>query len=95
MPPNHSDLSALLTRKWQVEQRGLCALCGGTLVAGTSNGMMKPSPDRIDSANGAYIDDNVQITHLACNLAKLHYGMADFEEWLAALRGADISVDAT
>jgi hypothetical protein len=93
--PNHSDLSALLTTKWQDEQRGLCALCGGALVAGTTNAMMKPSPDRIDGTNGAYSDDNVQITHLACNLAKNQYGVEQFEEWIAALRGVDISVDAT
>lgn len=91
--PNHSDLSALLTRKWQEDQRGLCALCGGTLVAGTPNAMMKPSADRIDSTNGSYYDDSVQITHLACNLAKNQYGMAQFEEWIAALRGASHSVD--
>ena len=93
--PNISDLSVLLTRKWQDEQRGMCALCGGTLTAGTANAMMKPSADRIDSINGSYCDDNVQITHLACNLAKNQYGMEQFEEWLGALRGADLSIDAT
>ncbi len=85
--PNFSDLYSLLVQKWQTEQRGLCALCGGLLVAGSTNTMLQPSADRIDSSNGAYDVFNVQVTHLACNLAKNQYGLDHFEEWLVALRG--------
>ncbi len=85
--PNLSELSSLLTRKWQDDQRGLCALCGGTLVAATKNAMLQPSADRIDSTNGSYDRSNVQVTYLACNLAKNKYGVYDFEEWIVALRG--------
>jgi hypothetical protein len=34
---------------------------------------------------------NVQVTHLACNLAKNQYGLEHFEEWVAALRGGDLT----
>lgn len=66
--PDFSTLYGILFRKWQ-EQRGLCGLCRGKLVAGSENEMTQPSTDRIDSSNGAYDDDNVWITHLACKLA--------------------------
>lgn len=87
--PNLSELNALLIRKW-VEQAEQCALCGGALVVGGGNKMLQPSADRIDSANGAYDDTNVAITHLACNPAKNEYGMDDFEDWLSVLRGANL-----
>jgi hypothetical protein len=83
--PNLSDLIALLTRKWTDGQRGRCALCEGPLVP-KATGMLKPSADRIDSGNAAYDDGNVQITHLACNLAKNQYGAEDFANWLAIIR---------
>ena len=86
--PNLSDLNALLIHKWQ-EQNGRCDLCGGKLMSGGENKMLQPSADRIDSANGAYDDENVWITHLACNLAKNKYGLGDFEDWLSVLRGID------
>ena len=86
--PNLSDLDSLLSQKW-VEQNGQCALCRGPLVVGGSNKMLQPSADRTDSANGAYDDANVAITHLACNLAKNKYGMDEFEDWLSILRGVD------
>ena len=88
--PNLSELTALLTHLWQDRQGGACALCGAPIQAGTMNAMMKASADRIDSANGAYDETNVQITHLACNLAKNKWGIDQFEEWVAALRGADL-----
>lgn len=88
--PNISDLFSMLTRKWQVDQRGLCALCGGLLLPGTKNKMLQPSADRIDSNNESYDEQNVHITHLACNLAKNKYGTDEFEEWLMALRGNDL-----
>jgi hypothetical protein len=56
--------------------------------------MLQPSADRIDSCNGAYDDGNVQITHLACNLAKNKYGVNDFEDWLMVIRGVDLTIDA-
>ena len=93
--PAFAELSLLLAKKWQEQQAGRCGLCGGALVAGSTNPMMRPSPDRIDSSNGAYDDENVHITHLACNLAKVNYGTEQFEEWLAAPRGVDISIDVT
>ena len=88
--PNISDLVALITRKWQQGQGGRCALCGGELIAGTKNAMLQPSADRIDSDNGSYDDDNVQITHLACNLAKNKYGVDEFEDWMTVIRGVDL-----
>ncbi|WP_082767401.1 hypothetical protein [Bosea sp. PAMC 26642] len=91
--PNFSDLSALITKLWQESQGGSCALCGAALLASTTNRMLQPSADRIDSANGSYGEDNVQITHLACNLAKNAYGIDHFEEWIAALRGVDLTAD--
>jgi hypothetical protein len=87
--PNLSELNALLIRKWS-EQAGQCALCEGALVVGGENKMLQPSADRTDSANGAYDDANVGITHLACNLAKNKYGLDDFEDWLSVLRGVDL-----
>jgi hypothetical protein len=53
--------------------------------------MLSPSPDRIDSDNGAYTEDNVQITHLACNLAKNRYGAAEFRGWLDIVRDEDLA----
>jgi hypothetical protein len=84
--PNMSDLATLLTAKWNA-QLGQCVLCGGRLKSGTANPMLRSSADRIDSANGAYTEDNVQITHLACNLAKNQYGGKEFGEWLDTVRG--------
>ena len=92
--PNFSDLYSLLIQKWQIEQRGLCALCGGLLIEGTTNKMLQPSADRIDSGNGAYDALNVQVTHLACNLAKNQYGIDQFEEWLVAMRGSTPGTEA-
>jgi hypothetical protein len=84
--PNISELVALIIRKWQ-ECEGKCGLCGGQLIAGTRNSMLQISADRIDSSNGAYDDSNVHLTHLACNLAKNKYGLEEFEDWIAVLRG--------
>ncbi len=92
--PLFTDLYALLTRIWQTKQRGLCALCGASLLPGTNNRMMQASADRIDSANGAYDDTNVQVTHLACNWAKNKYGVTEFEEWVGAVRGVNLTTAA-
>ncbi len=48
----------------------------------TSKKLLQLSPDRIDSFNPSYGADNLQITHLACNLAKNDGSTEDFEEWL-------------
>lgn len=90
--PLFTDLYALLTRIWQQKQGGLCALCGAPLRPGTKNRMMQASADRIDSANGAYDDTNVQVTHLACNWAKNKYSVPEFEEWVGAIRGVDLTM---
>jgi hypothetical protein len=83
--PNQSDLVALIIRKWTVDQKGKCALCGGPLTQ-TAHKMLKVSADRIDSGNIAYDDANTQLTHLACNLAKNQWGFDAFEDWLAIVR---------
>lgn len=88
--PNLSDLNALFIRRWG-QQSGSCTLCGGMLAATSKNKMLQPSADRIESTNGAYNDDNVRITHLACNLAKNSHGLADFEDWLSVVRGVDLN----
>lgn len=87
--PSLSELHALLVRKWS-EQAGRCALCGGVLTVGAKNTMLQPSADRIDSANGAYENANVAITHLACNLAKNKYSLTEFEGWLLVIKDADL-----
>ena len=92
--PLFTDLYALLTRVWQKKQGGRCALCGASLQPRTTNRMMQASADRIDSANGAYDDTNVQVTHLACNWAKNQYGVAEFEEWVSAIRGVDVMAES-
>lgn len=89
--PNLSDLIALITRKWQDDQKGKCALCGGVLVQ-TKSKMLQPSPDRIDSANVSYDDANLQITHLACNLAKNQWGLSDFKDWLAIVQAGGLGI---
>ena len=89
--PNISDLITVLTSKWK-DQRHQCA-CGGHLFTFPTNPMLKPSADRIESENGAYTEDNVQITHFACNLAKNQYGAPEFREWLDVVRGEDMSGD--
>ncbi len=86
--PNQSDLIAMLTRKWTVDQDGKCALCGGEIWVPTENRLLQPSPDRIDIANGWYDEANLQVTHLACNLAKNDCDAAAFEEWMTVVRGA-------
>jgi hypothetical protein len=92
--PNLSDLIALILRKWHEDQTGVCALCGGKLIAGTTNPMLQPSADRIDSGNHAYDGDNLQITHLSCNLAKNKYGVSIFEDWMTVIRGVDLASDS-
>ncbi len=87
--PNISDLVALIIRKWTVDQDGRCALCHGPLTGETrTHRMLQPSVDRIDSSNGACDDANLQVTHLACNLAKNQYGADAFADWLTVVQDA-------
>ncbi|UNC16241.1 hypothetical protein FE249_18670 (plasmid) [Acidiphilium multivorum] len=83
---NISDTIVIITRKWMQEQGGLCALCGTALEA-TDHPLLQPSPDRIDSSIPSYAADNLQITHLACNLAKNAWSNNQFAEWLEHVRG--------
>jgi len=80
--PDGMDLGALLATKLQT-QKNLCALCGRLMRLDTSKKLLQCSPDRIDSANPSYGAENLQITHLACNLAKNDGTTEDFEEWLS------------
>jgi hypothetical protein len=84
--PSFGDLVPLLVLKWT----GTCTLCGGPLFIGTDNPMLQASADRRDSANTAYDEANVQITHLACNWAKNECAPDQFDEWLAIVRGAEL-----
>lgn len=84
--PVGTNLVTLLDRKWR-EQRGLCALCNQPVRLDTQKKLLQISPDRKDSKNPSYGDDNLQITHLACNLAKNDSTTEDFEEWLSIACG--------
>ena len=81
-----TNLHIMFGEKWQ-EQRGLCFLCNGPLVVRSSNFLLKPSPDRINSQDPAYSKTNTSITHLGCNLAKNKCTVAEFEDWLGVVRG--------
>lgn len=69
------------------DQVGLCALCGQPIRLGITNKLLQCSPDRIDSSNPSYGEDNLQITHLACNLAKNDGATEEFEDWLQVASG--------
>jgi hypothetical protein len=79
--PDGTDLDAVLSAKLRI-QRNLCALCGRLMRLDTSKKLLQCSPDRIDSVNPSYGAENLQITHLACNLAKNDGTTEDFKEWL-------------
>jgi len=83
--PTFDALKVQLKEKIR-DQKNRCALCGGRLFPNRRNSMLQSSPDRIDSNNDSYSDENVQITHLACNLAKNKYSNDDFDEWLKVIR---------
>ena len=53
----------------------------------TTKKLLQVSPDRRDSSNPSYGPENLQITHLACNLAKNDGTTQDFEEWLQLITG--------
>jgi hypothetical protein len=84
--PVGTNLTFLLQDKLD-EQKNLCALCGKLMRLDTTKKLLQCSPDRIISTNPSYGTDNLQITHLACNLAKNDGSNADFEEWLELISG--------
>jgi hypothetical protein len=81
-----TNLHVMFGEKW-AEQKGLCFLCNGPLLPGSSNFLLQCSPDRINSQDPAYSKTNTCITHLGCNLAKNKCTVAEFEDWLAVVRG--------
>ena len=89
-----SDIQIILHKKWR-EQRGLCTLCGGTLIIGGSNKLLQASADRIDSKIIRYDAGNVHITHLGCNLAKNDVTMIEFNDWLKVVRDMEKAAGAS
>src|SRR5579883_1983430 len=84
--PAGTNLILVLDAKLR-DQNNLCALCGQLIPLDTTKKLLQCSPDRIDSKNPSYGEDNLQITHLACNLAKNDGSSEDFEEWLQLVAG--------
>jgi len=79
----------------KIEEQGhLCALCHRPLRFGSANKMLKCSPDRIDSSDPSYGPENLQITHLACNLAKNDGSTEEFEEWVLLVGGDEEPLSA-
>jgi len=91
--PDTGTLFAVLSRMWKAAE-GRCAVCGGLLRTDGSNPMLQASPDRIDSSIRSYREDNLQIAHLACNLAKNRYGAGHLAEWLDVVRHEDEHVQS-
>jgi hypothetical protein len=90
--PTGTNLTFLLQDKLE-EQKNLCALCGKLMQFDTTKKLLQCSPDRIVSTNPSYGSDNLQITHLACNLAKNDGTTEDFEEWLELISGDIVDRD--
>jgi len=90
--PTSTNLTFLLHDKLE-EQKYLCALCGKLMRLDTMKKLLQVSPDRIVSTNPSYGADNLQITHLACNLAKNDGSTEDFEEWLEVITYDAIEVE--
>jgi hypothetical protein len=86
-----SGLHLTLHRKWK-EQQGNCALCGGAVELESDNDMLVCSPDRIDSSRPWYDEQNLQITHRACNWAKNEFTTQQFLEWLEVVRSTEPTV---
>jgi hypothetical protein len=82
---NFSDLFRLFGEIWR-KQQGRCNLCNGSIVPGEENPLLKMSPDRIDSAKQIYDGENVQLTHVGCNLAKSSASIHEWEDFLDLLR---------
>ncbi len=90
--PAGVNLTFLLQDKL-TEQNNLCALCGKLMRLDTTKKLLQVSPDRIVSTDLSYGSDNLQITHLACNLAKNDGSAEDFEEWLELVTQSSIGID--
>ena len=84
--PVGTNLIEVLHTKW-IDQNERCALCNQLVRLDTEKKLLQCSPDRKDSKNPSYGDDNLQITHPACNLAKNDGSTEDFEEWLNLISG--------
>lgn len=85
--PVGTNLILMLDAKLRA-QHDRCALCGQPIEMTTKKKLLQCSPDRIDSKNPSYGEGNLQITHLACNLAKNDASTEEFEEWLQLAAGA-------
>jgi hypothetical protein len=83
---NFSGLFKLLNELWR-RQQGKCGLCRGHIEPGEENPLLRMSADRIDSINKAYDTENVQLTHVGCNLAKNSATVEQWGEFLDVLRG--------
>jgi hypothetical protein len=84
--PAGTNLIEVLHTKW-IDQGERCALCNQLVRLDTEKKLLQCLPDRKDSKNPSYGDENLQITHLACNLAKNDGSTEDFEEWLDLISG--------
>jgi len=84
MAPERSAPSDLVLRVGLLLAKNplVCSLCSGLMHIRPANRLLQPSPDRIESSNGDYGPNNFQIVHLACNLAKNRFTVAEFQEWL-------------
>lgn len=87
--PNLSDLFALLNIQWN-KQRGICPLCGEPINLAATNKLLQISRDRIDSHNKGYVDGNLHLTHLGCNIAKSDASIEEWAEYREMLRGKGV-----
>jgi len=71
--------------------KGNCALCGQPIPVKTANRLLQMSPDRIDCNKGVYSRDNMQFTHLGCNLGRNMATVPEFNEWLSWIRPSNQS----
>lgn len=84
-----TETMEMLFKMWE-SQKGFCGLCQGAIAMPAREGLLQPSPDRIDSLRPDYSPANMHITHLGCNYAKNKFDVDAFEDWLAVIRGAEI-----
>ncbi|WP_375787726.1 hypothetical protein ACE10Z_09725 [Bradyrhizobium sp. Pha-3] len=91
---NFSDLFKLLNELWRT-QKGSCSLCGGPIVPGEENALLRMSADRIDSADKRYGTGNVHLTHVGCNLAKSSASLEVWQDFLDVVRSVRIDEAST
>lgn len=82
---NYGETFLILKEIWDA-QGGCCPLCGQNIPIETENPLLQMSRDRIDSTNKAYDRENLQITHLGCNLGKNQFSAEQWNEYLSAIR---------